>query len=69
MSSERLLILHFILDGISPIGSPSHILAEYMRGFMDASRFYFEEIVFDFSNDILKNGLEKKLQILCQSHK
>jgi hypothetical protein len=67
ISSEHLLILHFILAGISPIGSACHVLVEYMKAFLDSSRLYFEEIVFDFSQTVLNDSLEQKLRMLCQS--
>jgi hypothetical protein len=67
LSTEHLLVLHFILDGISPIGSSCRILVEYMKAFLLASRLFFEEIVFDFSQTVLNDSLEQKLRILSQS--
>jgi hypothetical protein len=67
VSSEHLLILHFILDGMSSTGSPFQQLVGYMKAFLDSSRFFSEEIVFDFSKNIITQTFEQKLRILCQS--
>jgi hypothetical protein len=60
-------MVHFVLDGMRVIGSPSHALAEYMRVFLDSTSFHFEEIVYDFTNDVLKDDHQQKLQMLCQA--
>jgi hypothetical protein len=65
MSSERLLVVHLVLDQIGAIGSPSHALVEYIRVFSDSTRFHFEEISFDYSNQVLKDNHQQKLQMLC----
>ena len=67
MSSEQLLMVHFVLDGMGVIGSPSHALAEYMRIFLDSTSFHFEEIVYNFTNEVLKDDHRQKLQMLCQA--
>jgi hypothetical protein len=67
MSSEKLLMVHFVLDGMSVVGSPCHGLAEYIRVFRDSTNFHFEEIVFNFASDVLKDNHRQKLQMLSRA--
>jgi len=47
VSMDDLLILHFILQCLDGIGSPPHLLYQYMQGFIHASGVVYEEISFN----------------------
>jgi len=47
VSTDDLLILHFILQCLDGIGSPLHLLYQYMQGFIHASGVVYEEISFN----------------------
>lgn len=49
---SSLIILHFVLEGVSTAGSPANIVHEYLRGFFkDSKRLFFEEIPFDLTDE------------------
>src|SRR5882724_13116225 len=47
VSTDDLLVLHFILQCLDGIGSPPHFLYQYMQGFIHASGVVYEEISFN----------------------
>jgi len=47
VSTDDLLILHFILQCLDSIGSPPHLLYQYMQGFIHTSGVVYEEISFN----------------------
>lgn len=49
---NSLIILHFVLEGISTAGSPANIVHEFLRGFFkDSKRLIFEEITFNLTDE------------------
>ena len=53
VSNKGLLVLHFLLKGMDPAGTPARILADYMRSYLGDEVLQYEEVVFDLANDIL----------------
>src|SRR5882724_11540833 len=47
VSTDDLLVLHFILQCLDGIRSPPHLLYQYMQGFIHASGVVYEEISFN----------------------
>src|SRR5882724_12001008 len=47
VSTDNLLVLHFILQSIDGTGSPAHLLSQYMQGFIFPSKVVYEEMVFN----------------------
>jgi len=47
VSTDDLLVLHFILQSLDGIGSPPHLLYQYMQGLIHASGVVYEEISFN----------------------
>jgi hypothetical protein len=57
---DPILILNFVLSSINPVGNPSHIVFEIMRGFLgDGAQF--EEILFDIGSDALVKEHERAM--------
>ena len=48
--SDRLIILHFILESLDPIGSLAHLLYQYIQSFIDNDNDTYEEVVFNFGD-------------------
>jgi len=46
---DPILVLNFILTSINPVGSPSHIVSEILRGFLGEG-LWFEEISFNIGS-------------------
>src|SRR5882724_3264759 len=44
---DNLLVLHFILQSIDGMGSPAHLLYQYMQGFIHPSHGVYDEMVFN----------------------
>lgn len=47
VNTDTLLVLHFILQSIDGMGSPAHLLYQYMQGFIRPSQVVYEEMVFN----------------------
>src|SRR5882724_4462130 len=58
VSTDDLLILHFILQCLDGIGSPPHLLYQYMQGFIHASGVVYEEISFNLEtlDQVINHG-------------
>jgi hypothetical protein len=52
--SDHLIILHFILESLDPIGSPACLLYQYIQSFIDDDNVTYEEVMFNFG-DIKKH--------------
>src|SRR6266481_8167456 len=50
VSSDSLLILHFILENLEAIGSPTRLLYEYIQAFIAHNDVAFEEVVFNLGD-------------------
>jgi hypothetical protein len=50
VSSDDLLVLHFILESLEGIGSPARLLHQYMQAFIQPSAIVYEEVVFNMGS-------------------
>jgi hypothetical protein len=62
--NEGLVILHFLLVGLDPAGSPARLLKEYMCCYLDKGSLLYEEITFDLGNDALIREYHQTLKSL-----
>ena len=51
VSTDNLLVLHFILQSLDGTGSPAHLLSQYMQGFICPSKVIYEEMVFNMGTN------------------
>ena len=58
VSTNNLLILHFILQSIDGIGSPAPMLFQYMVGFIRPGAITYEQIVFNMEtqDQVINHG-------------
>src|SRR5882724_6965159 len=47
VSTDNLLVLHFILQSLDGNGSPAHLLYQYMQGFNCPRAIIYKEFVFN----------------------
>ena len=47
VSSDELLVLHFLLQSVEGIGSPARLLFNYMQAFIHPCGVVYEEVVFN----------------------
>ena len=49
--NESLGIMHFILEGMEPRGSPPALIAEFMAAYLPKSSLHYEEISFNLADE------------------
>src|SRR5882762_4931128 len=63
--SMPLLLLHFIVNGVSPDGNPAGLISNILTGYL--KDFLYEEIVFDFSTNKLALKYTKRMTNFIES--
>src|SRR5882724_3878510 len=58
VSTDNLLVLHFILQSLDGTGSPAHLLSQYMQRFICPSNVIYEEMVFNMctNEQVINHG-------------
>jgi len=64
--STPLLLLHFIVNGVSPDGNPAGLISNILAGYLKKD-FLYEEIVFDFSTNELALKYTKRVTNFIES--
>ena len=64
--STPLLLLHFIVNGVSPDGNPAGLISNILTGYLKKD-FLYEEIVFDFSTNELALKYTKRVTNFIES--
>jgi len=66
VSSDSLLILHFILESLEAAGFPAHLLYEYIQAFIGRDAVAFEEVVFNLCDLEQQAAHEQEINQLVQ---
>ena len=66
VSSDSLLILHFILESLEASGSPAHLLYENMKMFIAPDDMALEEVVFNLCDVVRQDAHEQEINQLVQ---
>ena len=67
VSSDSLLILHFILESLEAIGSPTHMLHEYIQALIACDDVAFEEVMFNLG-DIEQHAAHEDVTMWLVQH-
>lgn len=64
VKATPLVILHFIMSGISTAGSPAIILHEFLKPYLPGDRLHYKEISFNLSHSITKYAQDMKALVV-----